>query len=119
MIRLIQVTLYCILAGAFLFGACTRGEPTPDIQATVDAAVATAVANQPTPTRSRTPISTDAPTPEPAAHPTGSILLFDGMTGWDGQKYTKLQVVAARMGAQLTLHTGYESGVLDDSKVCP
>lgn len=39
------------------------------------------------------------------------FLLIDKMTGWDGQKYTKLQVLAAKVGGQLTLITGYEDDI--------
>ena len=70
--RLTNIPLIvCILAGGLMLGAvasCFGGgeeeEPTPDIQKTIDAAVAAATPTEtPTPEPTATPVPTEAPTP--------------------------------------------------------
>jgi len=61
-----------LLAAVGLITACTPIEPaaTPDIQATVDAAVAATAIAPPTPTATELPTPTPAPTPTPPPTPT-------------------------------------------------
>ena len=91
---------------ALALAGCTQAGPIPNIDATVESAVATAVANQPTPT----PALGDTSTPEATSVPATSILLIDYKNEYWG--YTKLQAITAQMGIRLSL--GHSAENLDE-----
>ena len=83
-----------LLLSTVLLSGCVQSEPTLNIQATVQAAVATAVADQsePTPSRAGTPMPVDVQTPEPAQQQPARLILFDlAANSMDGYGYGKLR----------------------------
>ena len=70
-----RLSMVIVLAASLQAGCAQNGEPTADLQATIEAVVATQIANQPTPAAHPTSTGTPPPTPTttPADTPTPTV----------------------------------------------